>query len=326
MNRRLQATQKLLPRSWEPVVTQAKAFAPVNIALIKYWGKRDEELHLPLTDSFSLSLPLGTETTVTCGTHSDSFFLNGQEVDPSSSFHTRMQEFLDLVRPDPSFTFSINTQNTVPTAAGLASSASGFAALTLALNSFFGWKLDERSLSCIARLGSGSACRSIHSGFMLWHKGTEQDGSDSYAEPFQAVWEDLAFGIFYLSSKKKDIDSRDAMKRSQKTSPFYALWPTVVEKNMGELKEGILTKNFALFGQAIEQNALSMHALMHTATPPFSYYIEDTLSTIKKIWLSRKEGLDIYFTMDAGPNIKVLFLKKDRNVVTSLFPSMTVVI
>lgn len=320
--RRMAAAHALLPNFWEQACHEARAFAPVNIALAKYWGKRDEVLHLPMTDSFSLSLDLGTKTVISRGGETDTVWLNNQEVDPASPFYRRMQEFLDLARPDPSFTFSVRTENMVPTAAGLASSASGFAALSLALNTFFDWNLSLQSLSCLARLGSGSACRSVFPGFMLWRKGYKDDGSDSYAEPFPATWKDLSLGIFYLSTKKKELDSREAMKKSQTTSPFYPLWPTVVAKHLSEITEGILTQNFSLFGQAIEQNALSMHALMHTASPPFSYYTEETVSTMKNIWQERREGLEMYFTMDAGPNIKLLFLKKDREKVTSLFPSI----
>jgi len=323
--RRLHAAHSLLPHSWQQTCDEAHAFAPVNIALAKYWGKRDEALHLPVTDSFSLSLALGTKTYITKGKTSDAFWLNGEEVMPSSLFYKRMHEFLDLVRPDPLFTFSVHTENKVPTGAGLASSASGFAALSLALNSFFGWLLTLKELSLLARLGSGSACRSIAPGFMLWHKGQMDDGSDSYAEPLPDKWEELSCGIFYLSSKQKEIDSRTAMKLSQETSPYYPLWPDIVAKNMQDIQQGIRTKDFPRFGQAVEQNALAMHALMQTATPPFSYYTEHTVSIMKSIWQARKEGLGIYFTMDAGPNIKALFLKKDISKVISLFPSLSLV-
>lgn len=323
--RRYHAAHALLPSSWQQPLDQAHAFAPINIALAKYWGKRDEALHLPVTDSFSISLALGTKTSISRGAASDTFWLNGIAIDSGSEFYRRLQEFLDLIRPEPSFTFSVHTENNIPTAAGLASSASGFAALTLALNSFFGWNLSLSKLSILARLGSGSACRSIHPGFMHWHKGEKNDGSDSYAEPFSEKWEELAFGIFYLSTKKKEVDSRKAMKQSQETSPYYPLWPEVVAKNMSDIKTSIITKDFYLFGQAIEQNALSMHALIHTATPAFSYYTEETLSTMKKIWQARNEGVPIYFTMDAGPNIKAIFLKKDLKMISSLFPSLVVV-
>ena len=323
--RRFHAAHALLPLSWQQTLPEAHAFAPINIALAKYWGKRDEALHLPVTDSFSISLALGTKTSISRGNASDRFWLNNVEIDSASVFYKRMQEFLDLIRPDPSFTFSVHTENSIPTAAGLASSASGFAALTLSLNSFFGWNLSQKKLSILARLGSGSACRSIHPGFMLWHKGENNDGSDSYAEPFSEKWEELAFGVFYLSTKKKDLDSRKAMKRSQETSPYYPLWPEVVVKNMSDIQTGITTKEFSLFGQATEQNALSMHALIHTATPSFSYYIEETLLTMKNIWQARNEGVEIYFTMDAGPNIKAIFLKRDLKKITSLFPSLVLV-
>jgi diphosphomevalonate decarboxylase len=115
------------------------------------------------------------------------------------------------------------------------------------------------------------------------------------------------------------------MKRSQETSPYYPLWPDVVAKDLFDITEGIKTKNFSQFGQAIEQNALAMHALMHTAAPPFSYYTSDTISTMKHIWQARNEGVEIYFTMDAGPNIKAFFLKKDICDIISIFKSISLV-
>jgi diphosphomevalonate decarboxylase len=324
-DRRLLAAHSILPKTWKQTVTHAEAFAHVNIALAKYWGKRDEALHLPVTDSFSACLALGTQTSISKASDADSFWLNDVTLDPSSVFSGRLKEFLDLVRPDPSFFFCIQTKNQVPTAAGLASSASGFAALTLALNSFFGWNLAPQKLSCLARLGSGSACRSVFPGFALWHKGEKQDGSDSYAEPFPDKWEELAMGIFFLSTKEKELDSRAAMMRSQKTSPYYPLWPDLVKRNLVDITQGIKTKDFSRFGQALEQNALGMHALMHTATPPFSYYTVETVSTMKRIWQARNEGLEIYFTMDAGPNIKAFFLKNDTSKILSLFESIRLI-
>lgn len=326
MTRRYQAAQALLPKKWEQIVETGEAFAPVNIALVKYWGKRDEELLLPVTDSFSVSLDLGTTTKIS-RFHGilDEVFLNGERVERSSSFFEKIFEFLNLIRPDPSFAFCIDTKNTVPTAAGLASSASGFAALVLALNTFFGWNMQNQELSILARLGSGSACRSVLPGFMHWKKGEKEDGSDSFAEPFLETWKDLCLGVMYVDTCKKEVSSRIAMKRSQETSPFYREWPNAVEKSLLDVLEGIKEKDFYRFGQAVEQNALAMHATMLTAIPAVSFFKEKTIAVMNAVWKAREEGLAVFFTMDAGPNVKILFLKKDEQEVKKRFPSVSTI-
>jgi diphosphomevalonate decarboxylase len=195
----------------------------------------------------------------------------------------------------------------------------------LALNSFFGWNLSQKELSILARLGSGSACRSIYSGFVQWNKGERDDGMDSFAEPFNGLWQELQFGIYMVSKEKKPIDSRTAMQKTVTTSPLYTLWPENVKKTISQIKEGIQHKNFSLFGSAIEQNALTMHATMFTTHPPICYWQEESLSAMRQIWKARQNGIEVYFTMDAGPNIKVLFLEKEEQQIRSLFPELSVI-
>ena len=317
---RKSAAAILLPLSWSPVVESATASAPVNIALAKYWGKRDEELHLPVTDSFSVALDHHTTTTVRQAIASDEVTLNSIPLPTDSPFYIRCVKFLDLARPSPSFFFSIATTNTVPTAAGLASSASGFAALTLALNTFFGWNLNRQKLSCLARLGSGSACRSVYTGFVRWQKGSSPDGSDSYAIPYDDWWPELNLAILMLSPQEKPISSRQAMRLTVETSPVYALWPEQVVKDTIAIMTGIRERNFPAFGQAVERNALMMHATMFTSTPPVCYWLEKTISSMNMVWQARKQGVELYFTMDAGPNIKLLYLQQDAQSVLSYFP------
>jgi diphosphomevalonate decarboxylase len=297
----------------------------VNIALAKYWGKSNEELHIPVTDSFSVALNLHTATTVRQALAFDEVTLNSSPLPSDSAFYTRCVQFLDLFRPSPRFAFSITTTNNVPTAAGLASSASGFAALTLALNAFFGWNLERQHLSCLARLGSGSACRSVYSGFVRWQKGSFPDGRDSYAIPFDDWWSDLGLAILTLSSKEKPISSREAMRLSVQTSPVYALWPAQVRNDMVAITTAIHERNFQAFGQAVEKNALMMHATMLTSTPPVCYWLEETVASMNVIFQARKRGVEVYFTMDAGPNIKLLFLKHDAQSVLELFPKARLV-
>jgi diphosphomevalonate decarboxylase len=322
MNRRKEIVSRLIPHTTGAVLDSATAFAPVNIALAKYWGKRDIELHLPVTDSLSVALSVGTTTTLYQNTHQDVIELNGSPVAESSPFFQRLTQFLDLVRPSPSFRFRIVTHNDVPTAAGLASSASGFAALTLSLNRFFQWNLSAESLSCLARLGSGSACRSIFPGFVLWQKGDRDDGMDSHGIALPFSWPELKLGILMASSTEKPISSSLAMKRTVETSPLYSIWPSVLEKDLRELLETLETKDFSRFGSSLERNALTMHATMHTASPPICYWLEETVHYLHTVWHAREQGLQIFATMDAGPNVKILFLASDELHVRSLFPQM----
>ena len=168
---------------------QGAAFAPVNFALIKYWGKRNSLLNLPVTSSLSIALPeKGAFTRVKLieGTQ-DKFIFNHQILPGDHAFIKPVIDFLDLFRLKNNYRFQIETQMNLPAASGLATSACGFAALTLALNDLFNWQLTPKHLSILARLGSGSACRSLWSGFVTWHAGHQEDGMDSYAEPMRKL-------------------------------------------------------------------------------------------------------------------------------------------
>ena len=224
------------------------------------------------------------------------------------------------MRPFPSFAFSVETRNGVPTAAGLASSASGFAALALALDGFFGWGLTREQCSILARLGSGSACRSVYSGFVRWQRGERNDGSDSYAVPLDASWPELCLSVLLLSSEEKPVSSSEAMRRTVASSPEYALWPERVAKDMEAVLSSLHHHDFLTFGEAVERNALAMHSSMQASTPPVCYWTHKTRQGIESIQKARKEGVEVYFTMDAGPNIKLLFLRHEKPRIEKLFP------
>jgi diphosphomevalonate decarboxylase len=232
----------------------------------------------------------------------------------------RLTEFLDLFRPkkqNEEFFFKVNTRNNIPIATGLASSASGFASIVKALNVFFGWNLNNKELSVLARLGSGSAARSFEDGFVEWNSGKDLDGMDSYAVKIADKWPDLQITPIILADKKKKISSRVAMQHVVETSPFYELWPKVVENDLSNIKKAIENKDFSTLGRISEHNACAMHALTLSARDPLHYYSPETISIINKIWDLRKSGVEIYFTQDAGPNIILLYLKKDFNVVNN---------
>ncbi|MFH0954403.1 MAG: diphosphomevalonate decarboxylase [Verrucomicrobiota bacterium] len=305
---------------------EGTAFAPANIALCKYWGKRDEELNLPVTSSLSVSLgSLGSRVSLTLAEGADVVELNGTVLGADTPFTKRATAFLDLFRPDPSARFRLSAENTIPTAAGFASSASGFAALVLALDRLFGWGLDRKSLSILARLGSGSACRSVHEGFVEWHAGQAADGMDSCAERLDATWPDLRMGLLVVSDEEKSIGSRPAMKHTVETSPLYTAWPAKVEKDLAALKDAIRRRDFPMLGRTAESNALAMHATMIAAWPPVLYWLPDSVHAMQRIRALRDKELELYFTMDAGPNLKLLFEEKDTDAVTQAFPEVEVV-
>lgn len=305
---------------------EAHAFAPTNIALCKYWGKRDEELNLPINASLSLSLgSLGSEVTIAATRGADEVRLNGEDVPASAPFAARLFEFLDLFRVEPGMRFKVDARNTIPTAAGFASSASGFAALVTALDALFGWGLDKTGLSILARLGSGSACRSVYNGFVEWKAGTRADGMDSCAEPIAETWPDIRMGLLIISGEMKKTGSRPGMKHTVETSPLYAGWPAQAARDLGELKRAIAEKDFERLGRTAEQNALAMHATMIGAWPPLIYWLPESVHMMRRVATLREEGLRVFFTMDAGPNIKLLFLKRDTGAIESAFPDVRIV-
>ena len=302
------------------------AFAPANIALCKYWGKRNAELNLPVTASLSVSLgELGSEVELVVVGRRDVCILNGRELPADSNFARRATEFLNLFRPTRNTGFRMTAINSIPTAAGLASSASGFAALTLALDRLFGWRLTPAELSILARLGSGSACRSIHPGFVKWRGGTRADGMDSHAAPIKACWPGFCLGLVVLTEAEKAVSSRAAMNRTTATSILYRAWPEQVRRDMREITAAIRTRDFPRLGAAAEANALAMHATMIAARPPVFYWQPASVAIMQRVWTLRGKGLALYFTMDAGSNLKLLFLERDAACVRRLFPGVRIV-
>ena len=306
---------------------QGLGYAPTNIALCKYWGKRDEMINLPMTSSLSIALPSkGASTHITwLDDIQDRITLNKALIDPKSDFARRIVEFLDLFRSPREWYLDINITMNLPVAAGLASSAAGFASLVSALNDLMNWRLSLKDLSILARLGSGSACRSFWNGFVEWHAGFQDDGMDSYGEPLNFVWPDLYVGLLTISTDEKPISSREAMKRTVNSSALYANWSRKVSQDLIIFKQSLRTKNFALLGGTAESNALTMHATMLSAWPPVCYFLPKTIELIHQIWQLRQAGLEIYFTEDAGPNLKLLCLAKDIESVKAEFNGVELV-
>lgn len=311
----------ILPATLNPV-EQAHAYAPSNIALSKYWGKRDAALNLPCNGSLSISLgDLGTHTTVTLAER-DLVTLNGEDLPRDHEFVRKVIAFVDHFRREQQLPLHIDTRNTVPTAAGLASSASGFAALTLALNQLFRLDLPDPTLSAIARIGSGSAARSLWHGFVEWQRGTRDDGRDSIARPIDSPWRTVRIGLLELNRAEKHTSSRDGMTHTAATSPLFAVWPEQAERDRITIRRAIANEDFHALGATAEANALAMHATMLAARPLLTYFQPETLATILNVQHLRADGLALYLTIDAGPNVKLLYRAQDEGDVRRAFPEV----
>ena len=299
---------------------KATAKAHTNIALIKYWGKRNDELILPTNNSLSVTLDgFYTETTVEYDKTltKDEFILDGQEV--TGVAYQRVTEYLNLIRKYGqlgNLYARVNSTNAVPTAAGFASSASGFAALAAAATKAAKIEMSDVELSKITRQGSGSACRSIYGGFVEWEKGNKEDGSDSYAVEIkpQEHW-DIRVAAVVLNETEKEISSRVGMKRTVETSEFYDGWLSGIPADLKEIKAGIKEKDFNRVGAVAEANCLKMHATTLGAKPPFTYWTDATMRVMQTVQNLRKKGIPAYFTIDAGPNVKVLYQPENEAIV-----------
>ncbi len=285
-----------------------------NIALIKYWGKRDEELMLPVAGSLSLTLDaFATTTTVTTGAPSDTFELNGAPGDEVAT--GRVEAFLDLVRElaGSGERAAVVSHNEAPTGAGLASSASGFAALALAASRAYGLDLDGPALSRLARRGSGSAARSIVSDVAIWHAGTSDE--TSYAEPVDAP--ELAMVIVTVDAAQKAVSSREAMRLTAKTSPFFDAWAATTEDYLGQMVAACRARDFTKIGELTEAHALRMHGVIASSEPPIRYLLPQSIEIFDAVVDLRSQGIEAYSTADAGPNVAVLVQPGDAQEVAS---------
>lgn len=287
------------------------AIAPANIAFIKYWGKRDASLNLPCNGSISMNLSeLSTTTSVQFGQlKRDEIVLDGRVA--TAEERERVVRHLDQIRKigRTSLRARVVSKNNFPSGVGVASSASGFAALTLAATNALGLRLSERALSILARKGSGSACRSIPDGFVEWIPGTSD--ADSYARSLYPVsyW-DLHDLVVLVSRRSKKVGSTEGHSLVW-TSPFFKARLREISGRLRRLKQALGTKDFRAFGEIIEEEALNMHAVMMTSQPPLLYWEPTTLKIMQWVQAWRDRGLECYFTLDAGPTVHVICQGKD---------------
>jgi diphosphomevalonate decarboxylase len=293
----------------------ATAQAQPNIALVKYWGKRDVALNLPSTGSLSITLDtLWTRTRVAFDPALDRDALTLNDT-PHPATLARVSAVLDLLRARARSRAHarVESHNNFPTGAGLASSASGFAALVVAASAALGLELDRRALSALARRGSGSAARSLFGGFVAMAAGERPDGEDAVAEPLldAAQWP-LTVVIAVTSHAAKAVGSTEGMQLGRRTSPFYPAWLDGAGSDLTAARTAVLARDFAALATVSEHSCLKMHAVMLSSQPALMYWNGATVACLQRIRALREdEGLGVFFTVDAGPQVKAVCLPAD---------------
>lgn len=288
-----------------------QACAHANIALIKYWGKRDAARNLPATPSLSITLD---ELTSTTHLHFDPT-LNGDQVSLNGAPATEGEQRRVSAVLDTLFELArrarlparVASDNNFPTAAGLASSASGFAALVVAADHALGLDLPRAKLSELARRASGSAARSIFGGFVEMAHGVADDGHDAVAQPLRDASEwPLEVVIAITDTARKEIGSSTGMRQTALTSPYYQAWIDAVPADLHRARRAVMSRDFAELAAVSEASCLRMHASALAAEPPVIYWQPATLAVIERIRQLRQQGMPVFFTIDAGPQVKAI--------------------
>ena len=308
-------------------MVKVKSYA--NIAIIKYWGKKNAQKMIPATSSISLTLEdLYTETEMefinsedvkkAAGEKNDKkfekmddlFYLNGELQDKE---HTeKISKVVDLFRENREKKVKICTKNNMPTAAGLSSSSSGLSAVIKACNELFKKNFTKSELAQISKFGSGSSSRSFFGPVAAWDK----DSGEIYEVKTDLK---MAMIVLVLNENKKEISSREGMKLCAKTSTYFEEWVRQSEIDFENMKKYLSENNFEKVGKLTEENALRMHKTTETSNPPFSYFTPKTYEAMEFVKSLRNDGEKCYFTMDAGPNVKVLCLEKDLEKLAKIF-------
>lgn len=299
-----------------PTYHAASAIAHPNIALIKYWGDVDAELHIPANGSISMNLAeLSTRTTVRfeAGNTHDTLLINGTAVDGDPL--QRVVKFLERVRRLSGMAHfaTVESWNNFPLSAGIASSASAFAALSLAASKAAGMDLEESALSRLARLGSGSACRSVPAAFVEWQAG--ENDLDSYAYSIAGVdhW-DLCDCIAIVSREGKPASSSYGHSLAA-TSLLQPARLADAPRRLDICRQAVIKRDFETLAEVVELDSSLMHAVMCTSHPPLMYWQPATVTVIQAIKEWQKAGIPVCYTIDAGPNVHALCLPSSRETI-----------
>jgi diphosphomevalonate decarboxylase len=293
------------------------AVAHANIALAKYWGKADEARNIPAVPSLSLTLDaLRTRTSVEFDTAlaDDEVVLDGRPAREKEG--RRVVRMLEAVRSAAGITAKarVESENSFPTAAGLASSASGFAALALAASAAAGLDVSLREASSLARAASVSAARSLYGGYVELPAGAES------AEPLvPGSHFPLKMIVALTRAGEKAVGSTEGMLRTARTSPYYEAWVKQAPASCERIRRAVMDRDIEALGPAIESSALAMHASMFAADPPIVYMSPTTVAVMERVRELRASGVPAFYTMDAGPHVKVVTLpERSDEVVAAL--------
>lgn len=294
------------------------AIAPSNIAFIKYWGKKDESLRLPANASISMNLSdLLTTTTVEFdqSLESDTISFNGKNETATAE---RVRKHLNRVRKLAGITTKakVVTENNFPSGTGLSSSASGYAALSVAAAAAAGLDLSEKELSILARQGSGSACRSIPDGFVQWRDGDSSETSYAVSLFAPDHW-DIVDVVGVVSTSPKETSSSEGQKIAD-SSPFYTTRLKHIDGKIQRMRTILEAKELKAFGELVEDEALELHAIYITSHPSLIYLLPGSLKVMHAVKRWRAEGLQVYFTVNTGQDIHLLCQKKDATKVVKL--------
>lgn len=290
---------------------KATAQAPSNIAIIKYWGKKNPTLNLPFSSTISANYSnLYTQTSVEFDSKLkwDVLIIDGKSNDAQTK---RASNQLDIIRKLANIKTraKIVSKNNFPKSSGLASSASGFAALTVAGAKAAGLNLGEKELTTIARLGSGSACRSIPAGFVKWEKGTNHKTSYAHSIHPASYW-NIDILALIVDTKAKKTSSTDGHNVAN-TSPLFPSRLKNLPNKVKTIETALKSKNFKLFGETLEEEALELHSIALTSTPPIIYWEPKSIEVMKLCQNLREKNILVYFTFDAGPQPVLFCQEKD---------------
>lgn len=288
---------------------RATAEAGANIALTKYWGNADDSLRIPANDSISITLDRArTVTTVVFRPDLAEDEVVVDELRLSGAARERVVRHLDLFRERAgvSWRAQVVSRSNFPAGTGIAASASGFAALTLACAAALGLNLSPRDLSLLARRGSGSAARSVFGGYVLLHTGTQDE--EAFAEPlYPPDWWEICDLVAVVSRTEKPVSSGEGHRLAPTSALHRARVARVTELNR-RILDALARRDFAALGEAAEEDALLMHAVMMTSRPSLLYWLPETVMLMHRVHAWRREGIPAYFTIDAGPNVHILTL------------------
>jgi diphosphomevalonate decarboxylase len=294
---------------------RSTARAAPNFALVKYWGKADDEAMIPAVPSLSITLD-GPEIEVSVepagsDAGADVVSLDGAAV--PRPWRDRTKRFLDLVRSRSEQTgrAAVEARGGPPPAAGLASSAAYFAALAQASSRAFGLPLDQESVSDLARMGSVSAARSVPGGIVVLDPADARDGRLGAHSIFPPTHLGLAVIVAVVDPSMKQVGSSEGMKLTRDTSPYYEAWTACAREDLERAREALTSGDLAALGRIAETNCMRMHASSMAADPPLVYLAPATLAAIEKVRTLRRDGLSCFFTVDAGPQVKVVCPGKD---------------